>query len=276
MHLPASATTGYDADPVTLRPLIIFAHSYTSSGSAGVAEMFGSFAALTDHAALPHGAFVLAPDGTVDNAAKRFWNASTACCDQDPHSPDDDAYLSGLIDDVIAAGYPIDLHRIWIIGRSNGAFMANRLACLHSSRVTAIVDVHGAGPNGGDYLPGPVACSPGNRVSVLHLHGTSDTTVPYGGGVVTAVTGMAAAPSAAQTAAGWATRNGCSGSLASYGPMLDLDSAVAGNEAQPAAYAGCPADGAVERWDLTGSSHNITYTATFQTQVLTWLQAHPR
>ena len=271
MRLPAS----YDVSPTILRPLILFAHSYTSSGTAGIAEMFGTFAAVTDNAAFPNGAFLLAPDGTVDGGADRFWNASTACCDEGALAPDDDAYLSGLIEAAITAGYPIDTTRIFVIGRSNGGFMANRLACLHSSRVTAIVDVHGAGPNGTDYTPGPVACSPGNRVSILHLHGSLDTTVPYNGGVVTAVSGMAAAPSAASTVSGWATRNGCTGSLTNYGSTLDLDSAVGGSEAQPASYS-CPSNGAAELWTLTGSTHNITYTSTFQTQVLTWLQAHPR
>lgn len=280
MQVPQSSVTGFDADPVSLRPLIIFLHSYTLTGATGIAEMFGSYGAVTDASAFPHGAFLLAPDGTVDNAGKRFWNASTACCDQDPHNPDDDAYVSGLIESAISAGYPIDTHRIFLIGRSNGGFMANRLACAHANRVTAIVDVHGAGPNAGDYVPNgggsPVACSPSSHVNVLHLHGSNDTTVPYGGGTVTAVTGMAAAPSAASTASGWATRNGCGGALTNYGSTLDMDSAVGGNETQPSAYLGCPLDGAVEFWTLTGSSHNITYTSAFQTQVLTWLYAHPR
>lgn len=273
MRLPAN----YDVDPTIARPLVMFLHSYTTTGATGVAEMFGTFSAIADNAAFPHGAFLVAPDGTIDNGGKRFWNASTACCDQDPHNPDDDTYLSGLIEEVIAAGYPIDTSRIFVIGRSNGGFMANRIACGHSSRVTAIVDVHGAGPNGTDYLPGPVACAPANRVSLLHLHGTLDTTVPYAGGVVTAVSGMAAAPSAAATAAGWATRNGCSGSLTNYGGTLDLDGAVVGSETQPAAYAGCPMDGATELWVMTGTSHNITYQhPAFETQILTWLQNHPR
>lgn len=271
--IPAS----YNTSPLTPRPLILLLHSYTSSGASFTVEFFGSPSAIANHAALPNGAFVVAPDGTVDAGLDRFWNASTACCDEAGSAVDDDAYLIGLIDSIIAAGYPIDPRRIGVIGRSNGGFMAQRLACLHSDRITSIIDVHGAGPNGTDYTPGPILCTPANKVHMMHWHGSADSVVPFGGGAVSAVTGMADAPSAATTAAAWATINGCTGPLTPYGPAIDLDSAVVGNETQPAAYTGCPINGAVEFWTLAGSGHNISYIHTeWEDRIIGWFADHPR
>jgi polyhydroxybutyrate depolymerase len=77
--------------------------------------------------------------------------------------------------------YCVDLHRVFIAGFSNGAYMANQLACRRSERVRAVVTHSGGGP----YDSGPTAkydehgqleCG-GKPVAALVIHGTADGTV---------------------------------------------------------------------------------------------------
>jgi polyhydroxybutyrate depolymerase len=74
--------------------------------------------------------------------------------------------------------------------------MAARLACDLSSQIAA------AAPIAGGYRSLP-ACHPAQPVSVLEMHGTADTTVPYHGD------GDDHAGAALAYAFGWAERDGC-------------------------------------------------------------------
>ncbi len=122
-------------------PLVISLHGYGSSGEQQ-ARYFG-FDMLAREKR-----FVLAkPNGTTNRAGQRYWNASSACCasNRDTNPPDDVAYIDALIDDV-ASHEPIDDKRVYIVGHSNGAFMAHRLACDRSNRVAAIRRARGRRP----------------------------------------------------------------------------------------------------------------------------------
>src|SRR2546427_10128111 len=81
-----------------------------------------------------------------------------------------------FIDAVIAAverTHRIDHDRIYATGISQGAVMAHHLGCDLSSRFAAIASMEGA-------LWGR-SCRPTQPVSVLQIHGTADTVVPYPG-----------------------------------------------------------------------------------------------
>jgi polyhydroxybutyrate depolymerase len=79
--------------------------------------------------------------------------------------------------DRLETEFRIDPARIFVVGFSAGAFMSYRLACDMSSRVTGIVSV------GGSMFADE--CKPTRPVSILEMHGTDDTLVPWQGGATT-------------------------------------------------------------------------------------------
>jgi polyhydroxybutyrate depolymerase len=90
--------------------------------------------------------------------------------------PDDVAYLAAVIDDA-AARCLIDPRRVFVVGMSNGAAMAGRLACELAERIAAVAQV--AGTAGVDVLAG---CRPARPVAILDIHGSADRIAPYEGG----------------------------------------------------------------------------------------------
>lgn len=242
-------------------PLFLILHGYGVDGFTQQAYL--GLGALRD---VP-GAFVLAPDGTVDGGGSRFWNASGACCDFGGIGVDDVAYLGGLIDDVMAA-WPVDPARVFVVGHSNGGFMANRLACERADVVTGIAEMAGAGVS-----IDAAACTPSAPVNVLHIHGTDDATVRYDGG--TLVNGADPYPGALATTAQWAADDGC-GDTFTEGTALDLITQTAGAETVPMTYDDCPAGGTVALWPMDGGPHIPTLTNAFAPALIDWLMAHPR
>jgi polyhydroxybutyrate depolymerase len=152
-------------------PLIVLLHGYGASGAIQAAY-FG----ILDVAA-EQGILVAYPDGLKDGMNRRFWNATDACCNFTGGEQDDVAYLTALIDDV-AANHPVDPARVYLVGHSNGGFMAHRMACERSSRIAAIVSLAGV------TWDEPAACDPSAPVAVLQVHGDADTTIRYEGGVL--------------------------------------------------------------------------------------------
>ena len=74
----------------------------------------------------------------------------------------------------------IDPRRVFVTGFSNGAYMANQLACKRGERIRAVATHAGGGPyeaSGGNYdASGNLVC-PGKAVAALIVHGNSDGTV---------------------------------------------------------------------------------------------------
>jgi pimeloyl-ACP methyl ester carboxylesterase len=87
---------------------------------------------------------------------------------------DDAAYVNAIIDDV-SSKYNVDTKRIFLVGHSAGAFLAQGLACGVSDRIAAIASLAGALIAGGP-------CNPSSRLSVLDVHGDADTIISYEGG----------------------------------------------------------------------------------------------
>ena len=74
----------------------------------------------------------------------------------------------------------VDARRVFVTGFSNGAYMANQLACKRGERIRAVVTHAGGGPyeTAGTYdASGHLVC-PGKAVASLVVHGSSDGTVP--------------------------------------------------------------------------------------------------
>lgn len=272
--------SGFAADPTTLRPLYLILHSYESTASALTFQStFGLGTIENDQ-----NAFSIAPLGTLDVANERYWNASGGCCDLDASAPNDVAYLGNLIDQIIAAGWPVDPHRIYVVGHSNGAFMAQRLADERDDIITGIAAFSGAAastvPVGGT----DAAYSLANKVAVLEAHGSGDGTIAYAGGTFVtmpvpypAVRGAGAitAPSANSTMRQWMDADGC-GTTTTAGSSFDYDSSVVGNETTVYTAASCPSGGAFVHWEMTGTGHSPSLTAAAITAISTFLEANHR
>ncbi len=118
----------------------------------------------------------VSPEGLKDSEGKRYWNAKDCCIHKAKVNErrDDVAFLRSLIRKV-QEKYPILSSQIYVVGHSNGGFMANRMACEASDIIAGIVNYAGAA------FKNVVDCRPLRPVKVLHLHGTNDQTISYSG-----------------------------------------------------------------------------------------------
>ncbi len=225
-------------DPARPAPLVVGLHGYTSD-----ARELESYLRLTPES--ERRGFVYAyPDGSIDDRGERFWNATDACCDFSGAQPDDSRYLSELIA-ALQDSYRIDRARVYLIGHSNGGFMAFRMACDHADQVAAIVSLNAATWND------TARCEPSEPVSVLAVHSSTDETIAFGGGV----NGSTAYPSAATTVTQWLGYNRCD-RAGRDAPALDLVTDLPAAETSVRTYEqGCAGGSAVQAWTVNGGTH---------------------
>ncbi len=241
-------------DPEVAWPLVIVLHGYTASG--GVQDLYFG----TSERGRELGFITLAPNGLVDSGGDRYWNASPACCDFDHSGVDDVGYILGLIDEASTLWH-IDPSRVYLIGHSNGAYMAHRLACDAPERITAIA------PLAGVSLKTLDSCKAGPPVSVLQMHGTADASVLYDGTVYY--------PGAEATVALRVAANHC-GTSPHVGLPRDYDDSVPGDETVPTRWDGCDGGSTVELWKMEGTVHLPGFNDTWRDEVLDWLLAQRR
>lgn len=250
-------------DGKTPLPLVLVTHGY---GVGGIAQaIYFNLEPLVNEKQI----MLVAPDGLLDSAGKRYWNAVDTCCDFDHRGEDDVAYLTGVVDQ-IASSYPVDLKRVYVIGHSNGGAMALRLACDASSKFAAVFEL--AGPF---WSNPPAQCHPGAPVALRVLQGTADTEVPYDGGVVGNV-GSLWSPGAVAVASFIAGANGCGQTPDTSAPPLDLDVDLAGAETTVTRWTGCQTDGDVELWSMQGGTHIPAFQPNFHEIVWDFFSAHSR
>jgi polyhydroxybutyrate depolymerase len=101
------------------------------------------------------------------------WNGGICCAVAAREGVDDVGFVAAVIDRVEDT-HDIDAHRVFAFGHSNGGIMSYRLACELSDRIVGIGVV--AGTLGID------GCAPDEPVSVIHVHGSADRTLPLAGG----------------------------------------------------------------------------------------------
>ena len=172
--------------------MIIGLHGYTAESP--YAQNYFALGKVADE----KGILTVYPSGSKDTNGYLFWNATPACCNFDSNSVDDEAYLLSIIDSV-SKDHTVDPARIYIIGHSNGGFMAHRMACNQSDRIAAIVSLAGA------TYSNPKSCNPTSPVSVLQIHGSNDEVISYTGGYLFS----SAYPSARRTIDLWGKLNEC-------------------------------------------------------------------
>jgi polyhydroxybutyrate depolymerase len=255
-------------DGQTPLPLVILLHGYTANGDW--VEGYLKFRPLAEG----RGFLYCYPDGTVDRWGKRFWNATDAAGDFGNTGVDDVAYLQAVIEE-IARGFAVDRKRVYLIGHSNGGFMAYRMACESADLIAGIASLAGM-----TFLD-PSRCQPSQSVNILHICGTVDEYDSYLGGADTLTTPLIPAnmppfPGAERTVQIWAGYNGASGPVTEMAPSMDLVQDVPGLDAVITRYTTFPPGGAVELWTINGGSHVPTLFSEFSPRMIDWLLAHPK
>jgi len=252
LHVPGSY------DPATKAALVVvLLHGYQAS--AAMQENYFKLTAESER----RGFLYAMPDGTKDRQGKRFWNATEACCDFSRSGVDDSAYLHRLLD-MVKSSYSVDPRRIYLVGHSNGGFMAYQMACEHATQITAIVSLAGAAAN--DAPP----CAPARPVSILQIHGTADRTILFEGGA----NAGRPYPSVATTLALWRRHNGCGDQADTSAAPMDLDSHLPGLETTVTTYrAGCRDATRVELWSIKNGGHIPALTSDFASAIINFLFA---
>lgn len=189
LYVPATLPEG----PV---PLLVALH-----GGTGWGEQYQNNSGY-DGLAEANGFLVVYPDGigsSVKDDALRTWNGGVCCGRAARDDVDDVSFLRQLVEQ-LSGEYDIDADRVYATGHSNGMIMSYRLACEAADVFVAVAGQ--AGTLGVD------DCSPSEPVSVLHIHGEADTSVPIDGGRGTGIAGVDF-PSPRESIRTLATANGC-------------------------------------------------------------------
>lgn len=219
-----------------------------ASGTAGEASCLD---ALADR----EGFAVVYPDGTSAPvfSGLRAWNAGggdkglrcvsgPACKD----GVDDEAYVARLLDEV-ARVISIDRARVYASGFSNGAAMAQRLACSMADRIAAVAAVSGA-----NQFAAAQGCAPTRAVPVLAIHGDADPCWAFEGGVGACLQEDGDAYIGVRTSLeSWARVDGCA-AAAEPQTLPDLDPAD-GTRVVRETWTGCRAP--VELLRIEGGGH---------------------
>ena len=180
LHLPAPY------QPDQLYPLVIALHG-RGSNAAEMASLPG-FSDKADEANF----IVIYPQG--------YWENNTAWMASGAGSFEDIAFIWDVIQYAIS-NLGANAERVFIVGFSNGAGMANRLGCALAEKLAGIATVAGSYYGGEN-------CAPSAPLNILAFHGTADPIVPY--------TGDDFQPSIPAWAADWAARNGCPGEAVEF------------------------------------------------------------
>jgi polyhydroxybutyrate depolymerase len=167
----------------------------------------------------------------------------------------------------MSARHNVDRARVFLFGHSNGGFMAYRYACERAGAVAAIVTLAGATWRDDE------RCAPAEPVSVLHLHGTWDPIVLYGGGRF--LLGRDGYPGARDTIAMWARYDGCTSAAERRGE-LDLDAFIPGAETEIWRHGGCAGGSDVELWRIDHAGHVPIFRDGAMTAIYRWLAARPK
>lgn len=244
-------------DPMEALPLVLLLHGYGVTG-AQMDSVLGFRAFANDNR------FITAyPDGTIDSDGSTFWNATETCCDFEGTGVDDSAFLRSVVEEAQDTAH-IDPARIFVLGHSNGGFMAQRLGCDHADLFSVVVSIAGATTT-------QDTCAPSEGIAVLAVHGTNDGTIAYDGGQFGP--GLRY-PSAPETAAAWAARNACAPDPVDGG-ALDLET-IAGEETRVQRFVDCEDNGAVELWTVSGGTHVPRGNADYLSVLLDFMTTHAR
>lgn len=254
-------------DAAKAAPLLVMLHGFSSSPTAP--QDMDSYMRMS-LAANKRGIIVALPLGTHDTMLDKYeWNATDSCCGFDTPDANDIGYLAAMIDEIVAK-YKVDAKRLYIVGHSNGGFMAHRLACDEADKFAAIVSLAGG------TFKNQTKCAASAPISVLQVHGDADGTISYTGGPPLGVAQLPPAPGAVETVADWAAKNRCGKTPNAGAAAIDLVTDLAGAETTKSIYPDCEAGVATELWTIHGGPHSPTFSDAWAPAVLDFLMAHPK
>lgn len=220
-------------------PLLLLLHGYGFDGE--VAESIWGFAEIVDK----YDFIYATPTGSVDSTNSPFWNATDACCNFYNSTADDLSFLYELIK-AIKADYNIDANRVYVVGDSNGGFMALEFAYRFAEIITAVVSSAGASHF-------ETRMPPKAGVHVLQIQGTNDTSILYEGGTIQG----AIYPGLQASTNQWASYNQCSEIDAEIN-YKDLMPNIPGPETEVRKYnKGCVQEGSSESWSIKEGGHGL-------------------
>lgn len=146
---------------------VLFLHGYSSSAQAILRDV-GLGEALSRE-----GVLLILPQGIADGRGVRSWSLPIA-----PSRGRDDFAFNGRVVDDAEKRWPIDRKRLIASGFSVGGSMTWYIACRMPGQFAAFAPVAGA-----FWVPEPEDCA-GGPVSLRHVHGLSDETVPMKGRIL--------------------------------------------------------------------------------------------
>ena len=230
-------------------PVVFGFHGYTANG-ARFRDVTG-FNAIAD----TNGILAVYPEG---EGGDHSWNAGGCCAGARTAGLEDVAFVRQILSDLKTIAN-IDPQRIYATGHSNGAMFVYRLACEMADTFAAIAPV--AGPL--FYSP----CKPEKPVSVIHVHGLADTSVPYAGGAFAGYPSMTF-PSVAESIAAWVKLDGCTADA-----QVDEQGVVTHT-----AYASCKGGAAVELYAIEELDHSWPQPDLWPASERIWefFAAHPK
>ena len=160
-HVPPSSSK---AAPPRSMPVVIVLHGGGGNGES--VEKNTSFAQKADE----RGFIAVYPEG-VGHAKFHTWNANARCCGEAlQEHVDDVAFLVSLVEQ-LAKEHGIDRKRVFLVGHSNGAAMAERALCERPDVFAGAAVVSSPGLAG--------ICTPKQARPVLVIHGTADKCASY-------------------------------------------------------------------------------------------------
>jgi polyhydroxybutyrate depolymerase len=250
---PAQVQVPSDYTTAIRYPLVVVLHGRGSTAAA-TATYLGATQRVEELQ------FVLVtPHGTEDTEGRLAWNAGAIDSVFEPETPDDIAYVRGLIEEAQRT-YRLDASRIYLMGSSNGGHLAIDILCDDPTSVTAVVSQAGA-------LPSDTVCADG-PASLLSVHGTADEVVAFGGGEqASGITIL----SAVDLVAGFAERSGCD--PFTMPPSLDLVPEPPGAETRVRSYTNCDAQAESELWIVQQAPHLPDFTDDARALWFEWLFA---
>tara|TARA_B100000965_G_scaffold403704_1_gene432528 strand:+ start:245 stop:1147 length:903 start_codon:yes stop_codon:yes gene_type:complete len=172
-------------------PLIFILHGFGSSATNIMS--YSQMNLIADQ----NGFLVCYPQGSTLLTGQSHWNANL-----EMSTVNDIDFLSELSNQ-LSITYKTNEENTFVAGMSNGGFMSYTLGCNKSNVFKAIASVTGT-MSGKDWKN----CSPVNKIPVLQISGTDDTTVPWDGSMSTSY-GWGGAPHIKKVVEFWGDLNQC-------------------------------------------------------------------
>jgi polyhydroxybutyrate depolymerase len=230
-------------------PVVFVFHGWRNNASSFQPDGFKELADA-------NGFLLVTPNGSGPGD-DTSWNAGGCCGFAAADMVDEAAFVRQMLSD-LGTLVNLDPRRIYAAGFSNGAMLVYRLACEMSDTFAAVAPLAGTL----FYTP----CQPQQPVSVVHVHGLSDTVVPFAGGGDLLSGGF---PPVEQGIATWAQLDGCSSAA-------QVEQQAGG--ITHTAYTSCQSGSAVELYTVQVLGHGWPSAAEFPASQVIWdfFLAHPK